>query len=599
MKLTGGQIVAEYLVGQGMPYVIAIPGHGNLALCDAFLKRKRIKMLPCMQEMAGVHMADGYYRASGRPLAVFTSIGPGAVNTAIGVAGAYVDSVPVLVVTGSAHTYMRGKGLLQEIERRRDADFASVLEPIVKRCWVVDSTAQLPGVMHRAFNQMMTGRRGPVLIDLPMDVQAATADVTVPDPEKRAPRGRVGGDPAEVERAAKLLAEARRPVIVVGGGVRASGAEKELRKLAEMLGAPVVTTLMGKGTFPEDHPLSAWLGGSKGTTVGNAVTRSADVIIALGCRFADETASSYRHGVTYAIPPTKLVHVDIDPAEIGKNYPVEAGIVGDIKLVLESMIQAAADRLEGRDYTETPYFKELKKERDQWFRYVKKLQSSRRVPVTISRALGEIREALPADAVVVTGSGNVQAQLLQEFEFTVPGTCVSAGGFSTMGFSLPAAIGVKLAQPQGTVAALVGDGDFMMTMQEMATAMQTGADVIALVFNNMGWIAIKDLQMAAFGLDRAIGTDFKDKKGRLYSPDFEAAARAFGWRSFKARKPGEVGPAVKKAVRANGPALVEIMVNRRFPHSGSPAVGWWDVPVPGYLKQRRKRYEKEMKEEKL
>jgi len=266
---------------------------------------------------------------------------------------------------------------------------------------------------------------------------------------------------------------------------------------------------------------------------------------------------------------------------------------------LESLIESLADRLDGRDYRKTTYFKELKKERDKWFRRVKKLQSSRRAPVTISRALGEIREALPADAIVVTGSGNVQAQLLQEFAFTVPGTCISAGGFSTMGFSLPAAIGVKLAQPERTVAALVGDGDFMMTMQEMATAMQTGANVIALVFNNMGWIAIKDLQMAAFGLDRAIGTDFKDKEGRIYSPDFKAAARAFGWHSLKVKKPGEVGPAVKKAVRAGRPALVEIIVNRKFPHSGSPAVGWWDVPVPGYLKQRRKRYEKEKKEEKL
>lgn len=599
MKLTGGQIVAEYLARQGMPFVIAIPGHGNLALCDAFIGRKGIRMIPCMQEMAGVHMADGYYRVTGRPLAVFTSIGPGAVNTAIGVATAFVDSTPVLVVTGSAHTYMRGKGLLQEIERNRDADFASVLAPIVKRLWRVDSPAQLPAVMHRAFNQMMTGRRGPVLIDLPMDVQAETANVTIPDPERRAPRGRAAGDPFDIEAAATLLAKARRPVILVGGGARAAGAESALKELAEILGAAVVTTLMGKGSFPEDHPLSAWLGGSKGTTVGNAMTRSADVILALGCRFADETASSFRHGVTYAIPPTKLIHVDIDPTEIGKNYPVEVGIVGDLRLVLESLVEVLRDRLKGRDFRALPFFKELAFKRNQWVKRVKKLQDSRRSPVTISRALKEARDALPADAFVVTSSGNVQAQLLQEFPFTVPGTCVTTGGFSTMGFSLPAAIGVKLARPDRAVAALVGDGDFMMTMQEMATAAQIGAAVVVVVFNNQGWIAIKDLQMSAFGKDRAINTDFTDQRGRIYSPDFSAAARAFGWRAQKVKRPGEVGPAVTKALKAGAPALVEVMVNRVFPWSGSPAVGWWDVPIPSYLKQRRQRYEKERKGERL
>ncbi|HUT52054.1 MAG TPA: thiamine pyrophosphate-binding protein [bacterium] len=599
MKLTGGQIVAEYLARQGMPHVIAIPGHGNLALCDAFIGRNDITMLPCMQEMAGVHMADGYYRVTGRPLAVFTSIGPGAVNTAIGVATAFVDSTPVLVVTGSAHTYMRGKGLLQEIERNRDADFSSVLQPIVKRHWRVDSPAQLPSIMHRAFNQMMTGRRGPVLIDLPMDVSAETANVTIPDPNQRAPRGRIAGDPTEVEAAARLLARARRPVILVGGGVRASGAEAALKELAQILGAAVVTTLMGKGSFPEDHPLAAWLGGSKGTTVGNAMTRGADVILAVGCRFADETASSFRHGVTFAIPPTRLIHVDVDPAEIGKNYPVEAGIVGDARLVLEQLIGLLRPMLKSRDYRTLPYFRELKSRRDQWMKRVKKLQDSRRSPVTISRALKEVRDALPADAFVVTSSGNVQAQLLQEFPFTVAGACVTTGGFSTMGFSLPAAIGVKIARPDRVVAALVGDGEFMMTMQEMATARQIGAAVVAVVFNNQGWIAIKDLQMSAFGRGRAINTDFTDRRGRIYSPDFQAAARAFGWNARKVKRPGEVGPAVKKAVRSGRPALVEVIVNREFPYSGSPAVGWWDVPIPEYLKQRRKRYEKERREERL
>jgi len=599
MKLTGGQIIAESLIGEGVPYAIAIPGHGNLALCDAFIGRDEIELLPCMQEMAGVHMADGYYRATGRPLAVLTSIGPGAINTAIGVANAFVDSVPVLVITGSAHTYMRGKGLLQEIERGHDANFARMLEPVVKRYWTPHSPAQLPGIMRRAFNLMMSGRRGPVLIDLPMDVQAESADVELFGHTVHHPTGEVHGDPRAIEEAAELLAEARRPVILVGGGVRAAGAEHELLHLAEVLGAAVVTTLMGKGSFPEDHPLSAWLGGSKGTTVGNNTTQKADVILAVGARFADETASSYRHGSTFAIPPTKLIHIDVDAQEIGKNYPVEVGIVADAKWAMAALAEILEDRIGGRDFHDLPRVKALQKERDKWLGRVGKLQRSTRVPVTISRALMEIREALPPDACVVTSSGNAQAQLLQEFPFTMSGTCVSAGGFSTMGFALPAAIGIKIARPERHVAAIVGDGDFMMTMQEMATAVQVGAKVVAIVLNNSGWIAIKDLQMAAFGKGRAIGTDFTNPKGKLYSPDFKAAASAFGWSSERVSRPGQVGPAVSRALKSGKPALVEVIVNREYPHSGSPAVGWWDVPVPTYLKQKRARYEKERKDEKL
>ena len=297
MRLTGGEIVAEYLISEGVPYVIGIPGHGCLGLADAFLGReRRIRVLQAMQEMAAVHMADGYYRASGRPLAVFTSIGPGAINTAIGAATAYVDSTPVLILNGSAHTHMRGKGLLQEIERSRDDDFERVLQPVVKRSMRADRVELLPSIMKRAFNVMMTGRRGPVNVVLPMDVQSASADVVMPDPSRSVPSGQARGDPDSVVRAARLLADAKRPVILAGGGVAAAGAQDALLRLAEAKGAAVVTTMAGKGCFPEDHPLYAWHTGSKGTSVGLRMTSSADVILAVGCRFADETACSYRPG---------------------------------------------------------------------------------------------------------------------------------------------------------------------------------------------------------------------------------------------------------------------------------------------------------------
>ena len=600
MTRTGGEIVVDTLIQEKVPYVLGIPGHGNLALVDAFLGREdKIKVLQVKQEMSAVHVADGYYRMTGRPLAVFTSIGPGAVNTAIGAATAYVDSTAVLILTGSTHTHMRGKGVLQEIERSHDANFPRMLEPVVKRYWRVDAVGQLPTIMQRAFNAMMTGRRGPVLVDIPMNVQADSVDVELSDPSTRMPQGRISGDPRQIERAAELLTTAKRPVILAGGGVLTSEAWDELKEAAEWIGAAVIATLQAKSAFPEDHPLYAWLAGSKGTTCGNTLASSADVLMAVGCRFADETASSYKPGASFSIPPTKLIHVDIDPGEIGKNYPVEVGIVGDAKAVLTDLIGALKDGGKKREYEASAYFAEIQKAKRAWLDHVESLQRSTLEPVTISRALGEIRDVLDREAVVVTSSGNVQAQMLQEFPFYTPKTNLTTGGFSTMGFSLPASLGAKLALPDRQVVNLVGDGDFMMTMQELSTAVQLDLPVVTVLVNNMGWLSIKDLQMAAFGEDRAMATDFLDQEGTIYSPDFKAIAEAFGCYAERVSKPGEVGPALRRALDSGHPAVLEIRVNRIYPHSGSPAVGWWDVPVPTYLKERRARYEKERAKEQL
>ena len=600
MRLTGGEIVVEYLVKQGVPYALGIPGHGCLGLADAFRGREdRIKVVQVMQEMSGVHLADGYYRASGQPLAVFTSTGPGAINTAIGAGTAFADSVPVLILTGSAHTHMRGKGLLQEVERSRDDDFEGVLRPVVKRSMRVDIVGQLPSVMKRAFNVMMTGRRGPVNVVLPMDVQSAAADVELGDPLKAAPRGVMRGDPADIERAVKLLAGAKRPVILAGGGVAAAGAFDELMALARLKGAAVVTTMAGKGCFPEDHPLYAWHTGSKGTSVGLRMTSTADVLLAVGCRFADETSCSYRPGVAFSIPPTKLIHVDIDPYEIGKNYPAEVGIAGDAKSVLGELAVGLESLADQKDIKNEKFIREISSESAKWLRHVEKLRSQKTLLPTISQLLGVVRSSIARDAYLVTSSGNTQAQMLQEFPFYVPGTCITTGGFSTMGYTLPASIGVKLARPERQVVGLTGDGDFMMTMQEMATAVMLGVPVVIIVANNQGWLAIRDLQMDAYGKSHAVAVDFTTPDGNIYSPGLAASAKAFGWHSQKVQTREAIGPAIKKALKAGRPALVEVVVHREYPYSGSPSVGWWDVPVPAYLKERRARYEKERAQEKL
>jgi acetolactate synthase-1/2/3 large subunit len=600
MQLTGGEIVAEYLIAEGVPYVAGIPGHGCLALFDALRDRQdRIGVIQVRHEQAAAHIADGHFRVSGKPLAVYTSIGPGATNTVIGAATAYVDSMPLLIVTGNVHTHMRGRGVLQEIERTHWANWPRILEPVVKRHWTVGDVRQLPFVLQRAFAEMLGGRMGPVLVDLPMDVQAAAAEVEIPAPTGHRPRARPVGDPDEIARAAALLSSAKRPAILAGGGVLSSGASAELRAVAEYVGAPVITTLQGKSAFPEDHPLSAWLGGSKGTDVGNHIARSSDVLLAVGCRFADETTSSYRHGVTYAIPPTRLIHIDLDPTEIGKNYPVEVGIVGDAKACLAALLDALQAERVPTPYKASGYFAELQRVKQEWFASLAAAQTSDAAPMTISRALRELRGWLGRDAIVAYSSGNTQAQILQEFPFYEPMTSLTTGGFSTMGWGYTAALGAKLALPERQVVAVVGDGDFLMTMQEMATAAQYGIAVVAFVVNNVGWISIKDLQMAAYGQDRAFASDFVRRDGSLCTPDLTAAARAFGLHAERIEAPGQVRPALERAFSSGGPALIEVMANRVFPTSGGRACGWWDVPVPTYLQERRKRYEREREEERL
>ena len=599
VRLTGGDIVADYLVRRGVPYVAGIPGHGCLGLVDAFAKRRDVlKVIQVRHEQSAVHLADGYYRVSGQPLAVFTSIGPGAANTAVGLATAYVDSTAVLVLCGETHTHMFGRGVLQEVERQHWANFSRALEPLTKRYWLVNRVEQLPFVMQRAFNAMTGGRPGPVLVALPMDVQADAAEVTVPEPVAREPQGRVRADPRQIERAAALLLAAERPVILAGGGVVSSGAFAELRQVAELLSAAVVTTMMGKGAFPEDHPLYGWHAGSKGTTCGNLLTRRADVILAVGCRFADEATSSYRRGLSFSIPPTKLIHADIDPGEIGKNYPVEVGLVGDARAVLADLLAAlkagGKPRAVGSGYAQT-----IADARASWLRTLGELGTDTAVPVSISRFLKELHGFLDRSAVVASSSGNAQAQILQEFPFYEPRTNLTTGGFSTMGFSLPAALGAKLALPERQVVAVVGDGDFLMTVQELATAVQYEIPVVVAVLNNYGWQSIKDLQTAVLGADRVYGTEFLDARGGLSSPDFVALARAFGCYAERVERAEEVRPALQRAFAQRRPAVVEVVVNREPPYSGGLVAGWWDVPVPAYLEERRGRYERERAEEDL
>ena len=401
--MTGGQVIVDHLIREKVPYTFGIPGHGNTALLDAFVDRKaEIDLLPAMHEQNASHMADGFYRTSGKIAAVATSIGPGATNALTGVATAFADSMPQLLISGGVHTYMMNCGVLQELDRPHGDNFPRMAEPVVKRWWQPSRVEQLPAVLNQAFNVMLEGRRGPALINMPQDLQAESATVDMETAKSRRTSARAFGDPEYVTKAARLLLSAERPVILAGGGVIAADASPELVAIAEHVGAAVTTSFMGKGSIAEDHPLFAWACGDLGSIPGNACTREADVILAIGCRFSDRITSSYRPGVTFDIPKTKLIHVDIDGFEIGKNYPVEVGIIGDAKAVLSAILAEMRDHAAPRDYKNGAQFSRLQKLKEEWFAYLRPMREANVSPMTASQVLWEARQVLPRDTIVVT-----------------------------------------------------------------------------------------------------------------------------------------------------------------------------------------------------
>lgn len=600
MKLTGGQIIMKYLEKEKVPYVLGIPGHGILSFFDALKESEKagnVKYIQVKHEQAAVHIADGYYRTKGEPLAVFTSIGPGALNTSVGLATAYVDSVPVFQVNGDTHTNMKGTGVLQEIERVQDSNFIRTMEPVTKRCWRAESVKQLPRLMQRAFNQMETGRKGPVVIGLPMDVAAEETEVSFDEIGTRRTLAKPAGQKEAVEKAVEIMKNAKRPVILAGGSVLRSHMERELIELAELWGAAVVTTMAGKSAFPEDHPLNGFHTGSKGTPVGLKLTREADVILALGTRFADETTCSYKKGTGFSFPETKLIQVDIEPAEIGKNYPCDCGILGDVSIVAKQLTEEYKEKVSSEiSFRENAYTKEILELKREWSKMLQKKRSVSFEHPTISQVIGIMNDCLPDNTIISTSSGNTQAQLFQEYCFKNGQKHLTTGGFSTMGWAMPAAIGAKLAKPEAPVVALMGDGDFMMTMQELSVLAQYQIPVVVLLLNNSGWMAIKDLQADVFGQEHMFGNDFM-KGEELYSPDFAQIAKSFGIHGERVDRLEDVGQAIQNALQANGPALVEITVHREYPESGGEAFGWWDMPVPAYLKEKRAGFLKSREEE--
>jgi acetolactate synthase I/II/III large subunit len=589
-KRTGGQMVVDCLIREGVDRVFAIPGHGNTALLDAFLDRAdEIELVPAMHEQGAAHMADGYYRASGKIAAVCTSIGPGATNTLTGLATAFADSQPMILLTGAVHTYMENRGVLQEIDRPHGNNFPRMAEPVVKRWWQPHHVEQIPTVVTQAFTAMREGRRGPVLVDIPQDLQAEYGDYQRPA-GRRGSSPRPSGDPELIADAARVLAGATRPVILAGGGVIAAGASDELAAVAEWLGAPVTHSFMGKGAIPADHDLYAWPCGDMGSIPGNAMTRAADVILAVGCRFSDRITSSYRPGVTFNIPETKLVQIDIDGFEIGRNYPVEVGVVGDAKSSLAALRSALATVGDAKDYRGSEYFGELQALKTQWDEHLRPMRTTDHLPMTNSRAMVEIRKALPRDGILVTDSSNPANQAFNEFPIYGPRTNIVAGGMSGIGFGVPAAIGAQIAVPDTPVLALVGDGSFLQTGTELATAAMLGVPLVVVVLNNGGWEAIKDLQINLFGADRKAITEWTTPKGEPYFANVTEFARSLGCTAERIEDPAALAGAVTRAFNTPGPVVLEAMSAHQLPWTEMHPTGWWDITVPAYHDATRADY---------
>ncbi|WP_291493374.1 thiamine pyrophosphate-binding protein [Desulfurella sp.] len=577
-EYTGAEFIARFLKENKIKYVFGIVGHGNATIVDAIRDMEPdVTFIPVKHEQWGGHMADGYFRANRKtPAVVTTSVGPGATNLATALATAFVDSSTFIAITGQIQTYLFGMGIFQEIERHHWVDYVNLMRHITKRSWLITNIRQLPRVLANAYKKAISGRPGPVLIDMPMDMQVTKLSGDIPIMENYMPMGRLYPDPDLIKKAAELLLNAERPLILIGGGATMSNATDELIKVAEFLDAPVVTSFRGeaKGAFPEDHELYAFSIGNIGSLVGNELAKNADVILAVGVTFSDETASSYRPGVTLNIPPTKLIHIDIDPHEIGKNYPVEVGIVADAKAALGELYKVLVQL--GKKKENTAWHQRMKELKAKFLQEIEDLRA--KAPMGIPNIVKLTREVLPRDAIITLSAGLPQEIFSQLWITYYPLTFISSGGFSTMGFALPAAIGAKLARPDKIVTAIEGDGSFLMNNVELSTAVQFNIPIIVIVLNNFGWISIRDLQIRRYA-ERIYATEFRKGKER-YVIDFEKIVKAYGAEYLRAEDPTAYQDALRKAIKSEGVTVIEAIVETRFPYSGSIAYGYWDIPSP-------------------
>jgi acetolactate synthase-1/2/3 large subunit len=573
MLLSGAQIVIEVLKKEGIEHIFGECGHSVLAFLNA-IRPSGIKFISFRHEQCATHAADAYARVTGKPGVVLVHVGPGMLNATHGVASAAMDSIPLIVLAGDVQSYNFGKGPHQELKMYADGDQCSVYKPFVKRAWRVHDVKLTPSIICRAINIATSGRPGPVLISMPQDLAAQRVDVEIPDPSRWRPTGsRVPGDEKEVEKAVELLVKAEQPMFFAGGGVLGSQASPELTQLAEYLGAPVATTVQGKTAIREDHLLSIGNTGFWGSIAANKVANQADVILAVGTRFAEIDCSFWDPKFTFRIPPAKLIHIDIDYEEIGRNYPVEVGIQGDAKAVLGQILRAVKQKAKPKEWKNSLRFKEIRELLEQQTAEKAKKSDSDSKPIEIARLLKEVRGLLPGDGIVVTDIGWSKSGVSQYLPLYTPGTHIAPGGMAGMGFGPAAAIGAKLGRPEKTVVAVVGDGAFSSTSSAVATAVEHGIKVIWLVLNNYGYCSVKMIQDQYF--KEVFGTEHRvEQTGELYNPDFSKMAQAYGAIGERVEEPKEIRPALERAFKSDKPYVLDVVISREL---GVVQAGDWGL----------------------
>ncbi|MGE5088037.1 MAG: thiamine pyrophosphate-binding protein [Candidatus Levyibacteriota bacterium] len=580
-KMKGGELIAEYLVRQKVPYVFGICGHGNVGILDPLYEvRDQVKLVSPRHEQCAGHMADAYFRVKHQPVATLTSTGPGSANLTMSLATALSDSSALLAITANVPTSQANRAPFQEIYRHNQADFPSVLRPVVKRSFQPSRVDMLPLALRQAFDTMVTGRPGPVNLDIPYNVFQEEDDVELPPASPVFGSHRPGASEADVAAALALLAQSQRPVLFVGHGATLAEAGPEITALSRALGIPVITSPNAMGCVPAADPLTLGFIGRNGAYPANQAGRHADLVVTLGTRFDDRSSSTWHPGYSWNFPKTRLLHVDIDPQELGRNYPPTLGIIADAKVFAAQLLAAVKSKRDLDASRYAPWRNEVAGWQAEWEAFVRPHFSEVTTPLRPEYVVDALQGVLPDDAILTLDSGVHHNWFMQFWKPRRPQSMLNSWGFSSMGFGVCGVLGAKLAAPERPCISVCGDGGFTMTPYVLCTAVEYDLPCIWVVWNNFAWGAIRDLQYGLFD-GREHGTAFYrgQDRSKPYNPDFAAWARACGADGVTVTRSEDLRGALEQAIRNNRPCVLDVHVDANV---RPPSTGTWQLPPIPY-----------------
>jgi acetolactate synthase I/II/III large subunit len=575
-RMKGGEFIAEFLIREKMPYVFGICGHGNVGILDAlYAVRDQIKLVSPRHEQTAAHMADGYFRVKHRPVATLTSCGPGSANLVMALAVAQTDSSAVLALTANVPTSQFNRSPFQELNRHNQADFPNVIRPVVKRSFQPSRVDMLPLALRQAVTTMTSGRPGPVNVDVPFNLFQEEADVAFEPVWDGFNARRSGAAPEDIASAAGMILAARRPVLFIGHGVTLSEASAELTELAHRLEVPVLSSPNGMGCLNMGDALSLGFIGRNGTFPANQAGRHADLVLAIGARFDDRSSSSWLPGYSWNFPATKLIHVDVDHGELGRNYTPDLGILADARTFLRQLLAELERRGVAKGGRLAAWHAEIAQWRKEWEAYIRPNFQIHASPLRPERVVADCRAVLPDDAILSLDSGVHHNWYMQFWEARRPQTMLNTWGFSGMGFGPSAILGAKLAAPERPCVAVCGDGGFTMVPHVLCTAVEYDIPAVWVVWNNFSWAAIRDIQYGLFN-GRELGTAFyQGPNNKPYNPDFAALARACGVDGITVTRSEDFKGALEHAIKLGKPCLIDVHVDANI---RPPAIGTWALP---------------------